>query len=152
MRIVFVDTSALVKLFVQEPGSTRMLDTARNEGGDTIVVLDLSRVELHAAIHRRERAGDVPAGTTRRSRELLEQYLRSKFVVQHVSQSLLERACALVERHGLRAYDALQLAGALEAAVSRGELEALFVSADQTLTKAASEEGLPTLDPTLAGT
>jgi predicted nucleic acid-binding protein len=148
LRLVFLDTSALVKLFVQESGSAVRIRAARGAFGDMLALLDLTRLEVHSAIHRRERKGDGPAGTTRRAREVLEQCLRSRFVVQRVTDPVLERALLLVESHALRAYDALQLAGAMEAAAGRGILDTLFVSADRELVTAAAAEGLQTLDPT----
>ena len=150
MKLVFLDTSALVKLFVQERGSDWMIESVRSNKAAAIALLDLTRIELHSALQRRERMRSVPAGTMRRAREVLEQYLRSRFSVQAVTEAVLQRGFGLVESHSLRAYDALQLAGAIEAAASRGNPDALFVTADLDLAAAAKAEGLQSLDPATA--
>jgi predicted nucleic acid-binding protein len=147
MALVYLDTSALVKLFVQESGSPVVLDLARVGSGHTIALLELSRVELHSAIHRRERAGDVSPGTARRARDVLDRHLRSRFVVQRLTEPLLDRACNLVERYALRAYDSLQLAGAIECATGQETEDNFFVSADRSLGAAAASEGLKAIDP-----
>jgi len=148
--LVFLDTSALVKLFVEERGSARVVDLAAVDGGNTVVLSAITSVELYAAIHRRERAGDVPAGTAGAALETLRRYLRTHYLTQALSPAVLDRACALVERHALRAYDALQLAGAIEAASGRALNDVLFATADQTLLAAAAAEGLRTFNPSEA--
>jgi predicted nucleic acid-binding protein len=63
---------------------------------------------------------------------------------------VVERACQLLERYALRAYDAIQLASALianQALVAAGLGMATFLSADQRLLQAAAAEGLNTDDP-----
>jgi predicted nucleic acid-binding protein len=58
----------------------------------------------------------------------------------------------LAEAHGLRAYDAVQLAAALELNhrwLAFGQGGITLVSADQELNAAAAVEGLPIEDPTL---
>jgi len=67
-----------------------------------------------------------------------------------LSAPLIAQACPLLERHPLRAYDAIQFAAALtaQAALLAGELPPLtLLSADQRLLQAALEEGLHAEDP-----
>lgn len=66
--------------------------------------------------------------------------------VDHVAitETLARRAGELAERHDLRAYDAVHLA-ALE---DVGDLETVFVSADEELLDAAGSIGFATLRPT----
>jgi predicted nucleic acid-binding protein len=151
MALVILDTSALVKLFIDELGSKTVIDLARADSGHTVALLELTRVELHAAIHRRERAGDVQPGTAANSRVVLDRYLRTRYEELEIDSAVLDRACGLIERHALRAYDAMQLAGALEGSARRPREESLFVTADKTLASAAAAEGLRTLDPLDAG-
>lgn len=55
----------------------------------------------------------------------------------------------IVERHGLRGYDAVQLAAALEVnhALVQSQMPLTFVAADKNLLTAANTEGLITEDP-----
>lgn len=67
-----------------------------------------------------------------------------------VSAAVVARAIALAETHALRAYDAVQLATALESNNLRAGLAApplTLVSADQELNAAATAEGLAVEDP-----
>jgi predicted nucleic acid-binding protein len=71
--------------------------------------------------------------------------------VQILSPVIL-RAMNLAENHGLRGYDAVQLAVALQIQAERlnaGVTGFTFVSADQGLNNAAVAEGLTVDDPNL---
>jgi predicted nucleic acid-binding protein len=67
-----------------------------------------------------------------------------------MTPSLLADAMLLARAHGLRAYDAVQLAAALQAShiYQTGSLGPVtLVSADQTLNNAAVAEGMDVDDP-----
>jgi hypothetical protein len=67
-----------------------------------------------------------------------------------VTRQTVEQAAALADKHGLRGYDAVQLATALEAQAVRDSLglpQLIFVSADGHLNTAAQSEGLPLENP-----
>src|SRR5580700_12202869 len=57
----FLDTSALVKLYVQEPGTDRLLHLVSDQSENRFAVLAISVVELRSAIRRRQSAGDIEA-------------------------------------------------------------------------------------------
>ena len=59
MPVYYLDTSALVKLYVQEQGSERVIELAKSLDSDPLAMLELTRVEFRAALRRRERAGDL---------------------------------------------------------------------------------------------
>jgi len=69
------------------------------------------------------------------------------YLVQPITETVLERACELIDRQGLRAYDAIQLAACLTLAVSPANTLATFVCADHQLLDAARDEGLTVLNP-----
>jgi len=58
VAVYFLDTSALVKRYVAEAGSDRVMSVV-GEPGATIVIADLARVEFASALRRRVREGDV---------------------------------------------------------------------------------------------
>jgi predicted nucleic acid-binding protein len=69
-----------------------------------------------------------------------------------VTPALLEQAKRLGRTHALRAYDAVQLAVALEASRyhrDKGSTPVILISADQALNDAATAEGLTAEDPNL---
>jgi uncharacterized protein len=71
-------------------------------------------VEIIAAITRRERGGTLtPAGATT-ARQSFRSDLATTYQVIEVTPALADRAMLFAEKHGLRGYDAIQLAAGLE--------------------------------------
>jgi hypothetical protein len=62
---------------------------------------------------------------------------------------ILSSARGLIQRHGLRAFDAIHLASALGLQAAANE-PVTFVAADQRLLRAASGERLATVNPEAA--
>ncbi len=131
MRL-FADTSALLKRYLDEPGREQVLDAL--EAAEALVVSDLLVVEAHSALARRHRTGDLADEDYEGLCEDLLEDLEDIECVP-VSLEILTRAVGLVERHPLRALDALQLASALESNVDS------FLCADRTLAAVAALEG-----------
>lgn len=149
MALYYLDTSALVKLYIREPGTDRMLQLAGRPAGHQLAVLALAQVEFRSALLRRERTGDIDRLTATDLIELFTRHLDTKFVRQSVNDAVLETASGLVDRYPLRAYDAVQLAGCLALKTTAGDAGPTFVCSDQQLLDAAESEGLPLLDPTV---
>jgi len=146
LAVYYLDTSALVKLYVQEAGTERMLRLANPSGGHTLAILGLTRIEFRAAVRKRERAGDVARDTADQLITSMEGHLASIYLVQPLTDLVVEEAAALLDRHALRAYDAVQLAGCALLRARMGE-QATFVCSDRKLAKAAQDEGMAVLDP-----
>lgn len=150
MGLYYLDTSALVKLYVREVGSERLLRLVSRKNSHRFAVLSLTRVEMHSAIRKREREGDIDAPVADRLLSQFEQHLESRFIKQVLNDSLIDLAASLVNRHALRAYDAVQLAGCLMLKGNSASDEPNFVCSDQRLLQAAEGEGLVCLDPVSA--
>lgn len=148
MGVFYLDTSALVKLYVREPGTEQMLRLADPAGGHTLALLGLTRVEFRSAVRQRERAGDLAHDIADRLIDSLEEHLANFFVVQPLTDLVIQEAAALLDRHALRAYDAVQLAGCLMLRARLGR-HATFVCSDRQLAKAAEDEGMKVLDPSV---
>jgi predicted nucleic acid-binding protein len=141
---VFADSSALVKLYADEPGADDVRRIAH------LVVSQLARVEVPAAIWRKQRMGEISTADAAVLVAAFEaDYFGGKteeprFVVIAVTARLLDDAARLVGVHGLRAYDAVQLASAVATrhAVADGVMMAAF---DKALSAAAAGEGLDLL-------
>ncbi|MEK7473990.1 MAG: type II toxin-antitoxin system VapC family toxin [Candidatus Coatesbacteria bacterium] len=137
---LFLDTSALVKLFVREPGSEKV---ERLTGRDPqIHVGPFAHHEFVSAVKRRTREGSLtPAGAAKALAEFRED-LNESFLVVQFSQELSRRALLLLEGRGgegLRTLDAFQLSACL------GVPGAVFLLADRTLAKIAHREGVKTI-------
>jgi uncharacterized protein len=140
-----LDTSALVKLYIREPGTERMLRLAASPPTQ-MALLALAEVELRSAVRRRQRAGDLDAKLADDILFRFGRHLETKFLRQTLNEVVIETASALLDRHPLRAYDAIQLSGCLSLRSSASE-DPVFVCADANLLKAAEAEGLIPLDP-----
>lgn len=142
--ILFLDTSALVKLYVVEADSTAV--HAAVAGAETVAVCRIAWAEACAALARRAR--DVPADETATlaARQALASDWPHYFVVE-ATQPVVERAGELAETFALRGYDSVQLAAACEIlTVAPGGVT--FGCFDNRLNKAAKVLGLDLAWPT----
>ena len=148
MALLYLDTSALVKLYVSERGSERMAELAANDA-NPIATCAITQVEFHSAIDRRRRLRGGGAGeeATGRALEKFSNHFRSEVFRYPVDDQTLDLACDLVHRHALRAYDAVQLAACLFLLRLSARDSLIFVSADRRLLTAARSEGLEVLNP-----
>lgn len=148
MAFYYLETSALVKLYVRESGTERVLALANRTTENRLAILALTQVELRSAVRRRERNGEIPPLVATQLLEAFKRHLEQRFVSQMINDFVLDVASALVDRHALRAYDAVQLAGYVVLRSSTGSDEPVFVCSDHALLVAARQEGIPVLDPT----
>lgn len=146
MANAYFDTSALVKLYVEEEGTGRVVGLTEELDGGQGIILDVTLLESRSAVRRRERGGDIAAAEADRILKQIEEDASLSFVVQPSTSAVIEEAARLIDRRLLRAYDALQLAGCL--VVRQGLPGPLtFVCADARLCEAAALEGVPVLNP-----
>jgi predicted nucleic acid-binding protein len=147
LGLYYFDTSAIVKLYIREPGTERILRLASRQADNRMAILSLTAVEFRSAIRKRERSGDIDHAEAARTIAKFEHHLEARFLRQTLNESVLDTALGLIDRHPLRAYDALQLAGCLTLKTTSGGGDPIFVCADQTLLAAAQSEGLSIIDP-----
>jgi len=143
----YLETSALVKLYVRESGTERVLALANRTTENRLAILALTQVELRSAVRSRERNGEIPPPVATQLLEAFKRHVEQRFVSQAINDFVLDIASALVDRHALRAYDAAQLAGYLALRSSTGTDVPVFVCSDKALLEAALQEGIPILDP-----
>jgi predicted nucleic acid-binding protein len=145
---LFLDTSALVKLYVDETGTDAMVALADPSAGNQLAIVAITRAEFRAAIRRRVTLGDINEADANAALARFTAHLSTLYLVQPLNETVLESACGVIDRHTLRAYDSMQLAGCLVLRMTiGGDVELRFVSADQALLKAAGADGLPVIDP-----
>lgn len=140
--IWFLDTSALVKRYINEPGSAEVRALFRR--ARTIAVARIASAELAAAVARQCREGLVSVSTRDAILDRIDRDLTHLTVVE-LRAPVLTRIPALVRRWPLRAYDAVQLASALVLHAAGSAVS--FWSADERLLEAAGGEGLRISQP-----
>jgi len=141
----YFDTSALVKQYFRELGSTVVRKLLKS--GEKVFTAVLTYTEAHAAFARRRREGILSPRITRRLALRFDKDWETYEVVL-LNQDVLTLARQILYRHALRSADAVHLASALILARSTPEPIWEFVCADQKLRDAASVEGLQPIDPT----
>jgi predicted nucleic acid-binding protein len=144
----YVDTSALLKLYVTEVGSNWISATITI---DETVVNSLTTAEMGVALIRRVRDGTLSTHDGRLAWRRFRQDCHA-FAVMPVDRRMLVRAVGVAGRASvpLRTLDAIQLQGAVDAAAvarSRGQPPPLFITADERQERAAQALGFATDNP-----
>jgi len=150
LALYYLETSALVKLYVYEQGTDRLLDLTASSAGHRFAILSLTQVEFRAAVRGRQRRGEISDNVADELIETFRRHAEGKFLIQSFSDSLVDVASALIDSYPLRGYDVAQLAGYLVLRSISGTEEPTFVCADRVLLSAARNEGCPVLDPSSA--
>ena len=105
--ILVCDTSALVKLYVQEDGSDAVMQRA--EASEAVAVCRIAWVEIMSAFARRAREMPADAPALDRARRRLAADWPHCLTLE-LTQPLAELAGEYAEAFALRAYDSVQLA------------------------------------------
>jgi uncharacterized protein len=145
----YFDSSAPVKRYTQETGTSWVRSLSRRGTSDPIYLARITAVDICSAVARRARAGGLPPPVPLAR---FRKHLMGRYRVVEMTPALVDSAMRLAEVHGLRAYDAVQLAAALEVNGSwapTGFGGILLIPADQDLNAAATAEGLVVDDPSL---
>ena len=146
----FVDSSALVKRYVVEIGTPWIRRLTRHNPSTIIYIAHITAVEVTCAVARRRKGRTITLARASHLLRRFRQHLAGRYVVIEVTPTLLDNAVRLGNAHALRAYDAVQLAVALEVNRSHqagGSGLVTLVSADRPLNAAATEEWLLVDDP-----
>ena len=136
--ILYLDTSALIKIYVAEEGTDAVKEAISR--ASVVAASRVAYAEARAALARARRETRIGERDLRQTVvELDEDWKR--FLVLEVTDDLVQRAGDLAEEYALRAYDALQLASAL-ILKRRVDSSVFFLAFDQDLTQAAQSAGL----------
>jgi predicted nucleic acid-binding protein len=150
MAAYFFDTSALIKRHVREVGSAWVRSLCRSKTSHVIYLARITAVEVSSALTRRQRGGTLSPAQAGAILGHFRRHLSQRYRTLEITPALVADAMLLARRHGLRAYDAVQLAAAFEvdrAFQARAAGPVTLVSADQELNTAAAAEGLVVEDP-----
>lgn len=146
MSFHFLEATAFIKLFVQEPGTDALIRRLESVEDNSKLISASTPLEVYAAIRRRERAGDIAAADAATALEALR-LESARTVQQPLNPAVLESARKLLDHTSLRWPETLQLGAALTARDMFKGTAILFISSSPPLLEAARAEGLETLDP-----
>lgn len=143
---VFADSSAVVKLYVPEDGAAEVRAVA-----EPVAISQLARVEVPAALWRKHRIGELDAHDASVLVSAFEADYGAAddgFAVVAITAGVLDAAARHAARHGLRAYDAVQLASADACRAASPDMRTV-AAFDRSLRSAAASEGFMLVPATL---
>lgn len=138
MTALYLDTSALVKLYVAEAESEWVHEAV--EKAERAATSTVAYAELRAALGRRRRIGDLDEEGYRRAIGKVNADWRG-FVRISVSNLVAYRAGEMAERYALRGFDAIHPASAARLGERFSDLR--FLAFDTRLMQAAREASVP---------
>lgn len=136
--ILYLDTSALVKLYVEEPLSQEL--TVAVTEAEAVATSLIAYTESRAAFARARREARLSLPVYRR---IVETFVEDwpRYISVAVTDRLVKNAGDLAAKRGLRGYDALHLASALSLC-QQVTIPVTFLAFDQALSLAAKREAL----------
>ena len=130
---VFMDSSALAKRYINEPGSAQVEEIFSTASSVAVSVICLP--EIISGLSRLRREGRLSPRQYSESKRALIQDVEDSVIIP-ITEQVIARAVELLERWPLRSSDALHVACAAEWGAD------LFASADSRQCKAAHSYGL----------
>ena len=137
---VYVDTSALAKRYIQEPGS-KALEDLFNRVVTEVYVSTLAYPEFSSALGRKLRNREIKNKAAAKAISEFEIDWESLFETISVTKPLAESASSFAVQYGLKGADAIHLATAIASGAD------LFVVSDDQLIRIAEEMSLKTYNP-----
>ena len=126
--VVFIDTSALAKRYIEEAGS-KEVDSYFQDQND-IFLAPITSIEMQSVFHRRLKEKSIPTEVITIA---LSEWNKEKNLFQFIpfNSALSNTAIDVIERASIKTLDSIQLASAEISSVD------LFVTADKALSRAA---------------
>ena len=146
----YFDSSALVKRYVAETGTSWMNQLCATGADHALYTIRISGAEIVAALFRRARTGTLVVSDAQAAATQFRADFRARYQIVEATEDVVNLAMTLAEKHGLRGYDSVQLAAAVELQNARAflSLSAItFVCADDQLNMAAVAKGLVVENP-----
>ena len=136
--LLYLDTSNLVKLYVEEEDSTEVANLVVSSKATATSLI--AYAESRSAFARRYKE---KAFTRREYEELITSFNADweNYLILRVQTDVVMKAGYLAEKHGLRGFDAIHLSSALRLKEEVSE-DVVFSCSDHILRKAAHQEGL----------
>lgn len=139
--ILYLDTSALVKLFFQEAGSKLVVDLV--DKADSVITSQVAYAESCSALARRKRDKRLSDDEFETAKKHLDE------MWPQMDTALVDeiKAGELAIKHVIRGFDAIHLAAALELRrAAHKPIEVTFCSFDERQNEAARAEDLTVVE------
>ncbi len=139
--IVYLDTSSLVKLYVEEIDSEKIRNFSQN--ATAVSTSKIAYAEARAAFARKQKEEALSLKTLRKIVEDLNRDWESYFVIE-ITDGLIRFAGDIAEKYLLRGFDSIHLASAIHLK-NRVNSDIHFSSYDTRLNQSAEKEGITIL-------
>ena len=141
--MIYFDSSALVKRYTEEAGTDFVKSILATNG--LITTSKLTYPEMLSALMRKVRAGEIERKTFN---GIVDKFDKDwdHILVLDFHNDLLPIVKILIEKHPLKAADAIHLSSALWLKLS-SKVDVTFVASDSNLLKAAAAEKLQVMNP-----
>jgi predicted nucleic acid-binding protein len=152
LSVYYLDTSSLAKRYIAEDGSTWMLSLLRPKFGHTIIISELSLVELISVFAKKKRDNHIKLSQLRYLRGRFSKHVTNKeYFLLPIHEKVLSIAQKLLVKYDspyLRSLDAIHLASAIHARSIINQV-ITFIASDEKLKQVALLEGFRVDDPQL---
>jgi len=135
---LYLDTSVIVKLYIQEADSDRIASEVAD--ADAVCSSVLAYPEACAAFEQRRRAKSVSAQSAKAAKLAFDADW-SSWAAVGVDDQLIRQSARLAEQFGLRGADAVHLASFERLLANAPDEDVRFICADERLSKAAGSLG-----------
>ncbi|MCC6739351.1 MAG: type II toxin-antitoxin system VapC family toxin [Planctomycetia bacterium] len=145
----FLDSSAIVKADVQEPGSA-WVGSLLGAPAEQLVAARVMGAEVTSMLARALKGLRLTPAQHSVAAAAFRFHFYNRLIIIELTPLLVDAAMTLAEKHALRGYDSIQLAAVLAAQQVRaaaGTAPLTFVSSDAELNRVAMAEGLAVDDP-----
>ena len=136
--IVYLDTSSLIKLYVDEIDSEKIKGIANKAA--VISTSKIAYAEARSAFARKQREGGFSVSILRKVVEDFNKDWESYFLIE-VTDGLIRFAGDMAEKYLLRGFDSIHLASAVNLK-HKIDSDIYFSSYDTRLNQAAEKEGI----------
>jgi len=136
--IVYLDTSSLVKLYVEEIDSEKIRNFAHNAAA--VSTSKIAYAEARAAFARKQKEEEFSLKVLRKIVEDLNRDWESYFVIE-ITDGLIRFAGDIAEKYLLRGFDSIHLASAVHLK-NKIRADIHFSSYDTRLNQSAEKEGI----------
>ena len=150
MPIYYLDTSAIMKRYISEPGSNVVRELFEKlTDSDELTTSYLTLLEVNSTATRLLKGSIITSSGYRRILNQFNQDISSYSVtLVPVQHELIDRAIVVANEYFLRSLDAMHFASAIVAnEMSSGGQATYIVSADREIIAACEAYGIPTLNP-----
>jgi predicted nucleic acid-binding protein len=136
--IVYLDTSSLVKLYVEEIDSEKIRDYVHNAA--TVSTSRIAYAEARAAFAKKQKEEEFSLKVLRKIVEDFNRDWESYFVIE-ITDGLIRFAGDIAEKYLLRGFDSIHLASAIHLK-NKIDSAIYFSSYDTRMNQAAEKEGI----------